>query len=330
MEIDQLWLALVGALVVAAVVWDLLATTLAVGLGRGRITDAVVRSIRWLSRRGDPTHRRLALAGVLGAAAVPAVWILLLWLGFSLTFLADDDAVVVASTQEPASTLGRIAFAAGGLAGAGASLVAGTATWELVNNLAAIVGLALVTLGLTYIFQVVTSVKNERATASNVTALGPSPSEAVAAALAAPGLGTLPLQLAAIAERISDAAQGHLTLPMIQLFHGEEADSNVGLNLARFDEIVTLLAHAVPEDHTPTVWAGRQAVDGFLSTQDLVRRDVGEVPPLPSLAPLRAVRDDVVDDATFAARCEQEAERRARLHTFVRSELWTWDDVLGR
>lgn len=327
MEIDNLWLALVGAVIIGVVLFDVVTTTVGVGVGRGPLSDGVARITRRLSHVGRPSHRRLQVAGVLGAAAVPAVWVLLTWLGFALMFLADDDAVLVAASQEPAAGIGRMAYAVGSLAGAGATLVAGTETWELVNNLAAIVGLVLMTLGLTYLFQVITSVKDERSMATRMTALGSSPSEAVAAALPAPDLGTLPSQLTSIASNLSDAAQGHLALPMLELFHTRDRGNAVPVGLATYDDILTLLEHALPEVHAPVVRTGRRAVADFLSTLTLVE-DADTVPPLPSLAPLRAVSDDVVDDDTFAQRCRGDEDRRRRLLSYLQAERWSWDDVV--
>lgn len=328
LEIDHLWMALVGVAVLAFVLADVVTTTLAVGAGRGPLSDLVARATKRVSRVGGANHRTLQVSGVLGAAAVPVVWVALTWLAFAIMFLADDDAVVVASSQAPAAALGRIAYAAGGLAGAGASLVAGTETWELVNNVAAIVGLGLVTLGLTYLFQVVTSVKSERAMASRIAALGSSPVEAVAAAHRCGDLGTLPSQLLSIASELASAAQGHLALPLLELFHSPDRDSAASVNLARFDEMLSIIAHALPDEHVPLVRSGRVAVDDFIGTIGL-RREHAPAPPVPSLAPLRAVGADVVDDDTFRRRFAAESERRSRLRTYVESELWTWEDVAG-
>lgn len=326
MEIDHLWLALLGAAVIAVALFDLVVTTLSVAAGQGPLARVVAGGVSGLARAGTLGHRQLRRLGIVGAISMPVVWVALTWTGFALMFLADDDAVLVAASQEPAAALGRIAYAAGGLAGAGASLVAGTETWELVNNIAAIVGLAIMTLGLTYLFQVVTSVKSERSTSSMIDALGRSPAEAVAVALRAPGMGTFPQQLTDIAAGISSTAQGHLALPMLRFFHSAEPDTAVPVNLARYDDILLILDHALPDGHAPTVRAGRHAVEAFLATLRLPEPD-GAIPPVPDLAPLRAVRDDVVDDATFAERCRDDASRRARLLAYVASERWSWDDV---
>lgn len=328
LEIDHLWLVLLGVVVLVVVLVDVITTTLAVGAGRGPLSDLVAQTTKRLSHLGRASHRRLQVAGVLGAVAVPVLWVVLTWVAFTLMFLADDDAVLVAASGAPAAALGRLAYAAGSLSGSGASLVAGTETWELVNNVAAIVGLALMTLGLTYLFQVVTSVKSERAIASRIAALGASPAEAVAAALRDGDLGALPGQLLTIAGDLASVAQGHLALPMLELFHSTDRDSSASVNVARFDEMLSIIRHISPDEHLPTVRSGRKAVDDFLRTITITRDDAG-TPPLPSLAPLRSTGAEVIDDEAFAQRMAEGSERRARLRAYVEAERWTWDDVAG-
>lgn len=327
MEIDTPVLALIGAAVVVAAVIDLVWTTLAVGAGRGPLANRVAEGVYHVGRSGSPSHRRLEVLGVVVAVAVPATWVLLAWCGFALMFLADDDAVLVAASQGPVGALGRIAYAAGSLAGAGASLAAGTETWVLVNNVAAITGLTLVTLSMTYLFQVVTAVAGQRAGMSQIAALGSDPVDAVRRALSAPGLGTLPLQLVSVADAVSLTAQRHLALPMLQFFHSGDHASSVALNLARLDEILTILEHGTAHRLQPTIAAGHGAVEGFLGTLRLSGDDP-DPPPPPSLARLREVTDDVVDDAVFAERVAEARGRRARLHAFVVQEGWEWQDVV--
>lgn len=328
MEIDTPLLALLGAAVVVTTVVDLIWTTLAVGAGRGPVANRVAEGIHRLGRVGEPSHRRLKVLGVLVSAAVPASWVLLAWAGFALMFLSDDDAVLVAASQAPAGAIGRIAYAAGSLAGAGAALVGGTETWVLVNNVSALTGLTLVTLSMTYLFQVVTAVSGERSTMSQISALGPEPTEAVRRALATEGLGTLPLQLITVADAVSLAAQRHLALPMLQFFHSDDRSTSVALNLARFDEIITILEHGAALPLAPVVAAGRGAIDGFLDTVRVPTEQL-EAPPPPDLSPLRRVSSAVVDDAAFAERVDRDRERRARLHAYLRQERWEWRDVIA-
>lgn len=222
--------------------------------------------------------------------------------------------------------LGKVAYAAGGLAGAGASLVAGSEPWQLLNNVSALVGLALFTLGLAYVIQVVNGVARERTVASQIAALGDNAVDAVAAAATASGLGTFPIQLASIASELSRVAHDHLTLPLLQFFHSPRATSSIAVNLARFDDILSVLEHGGVGQHQSVVRSGRDAVDSFLHTID-VRGGTSAVPPAPTLDALRDAVSYTPGDTVFAERLTELSGRRARLHAFVVQEGWQWRDV---
>lgn len=288
MEIDTPVLAAVGVAVVILALADLVWTAIAVGQRRGPVSDAVARSVAALSRTGNAGHRRRRVFGVVIAVAIPAVWLLLLWIGFALMFLSDDDAVLVSASQQPVGALGRIAYAAGGLAGAGAGLVAGTETWQLVNNVAALSGLALVTLSLSYLMQVISAVVNERSTMSQIAGLVETSGDATAEH------GTLALQLVLIGQGVSTAAQRHLAFPMLQYFHSASPSSAAAVNLARYDVMLDQYERNRSGDD-PTLRAGRAAITDFLET---LRLDGPE-----------------------------HMDRQERLEAFLREEDWTWQDV---
>ena len=288
MEIDAPALAAAGLAVVGATFADLVWTAIAVGQRRGPVSDAVARSVSSLGKLGRAGHRRRRVVGVVTAVAVPVVWLGLLWAGFALMFLSDDDAVLVSASHQPVGALGRVAYAAGGLAGAGAGLIAGTETWQLVNNVAALSGLALVTLSLTYLMQVISAVVSERSIMSTIAALAGGGGDAAAEG------GTMPLQLVLIGQGISTAAHRHLAFPMLQYFHSSSASSSAGVNLARYDLLLDRHERCTSGDDA-TVMAGRAAIADFLGT-------------------LRLDASGTMD-------------RRERLQVFLRQEGWTWDDV---
>ena len=291
MEIDTPGLAAVGLLLVVVTFLDLLWTAIAVGQRRGPVSDGVARSVSSIGKLGRAGHRRRRVVGVLTAVAVPVAWLALLWAGFALMFLSDDDAVLVSASQQPVGALGRVAYAAGGLAGAGAGLIAGTETWQLVNNVAALSGLALVTLSLTYLMQVISAVVNERSIMSQIAALAGGGDEPAAQG------DTLALQLVLIGQGISTAAHRHLAFPMLQYFHSSSAGSSAGVNLARYELLLDRHERRASGDDA-TLRAGRAAISEFLGT-------------------LRLDASDTMD-------------RRERLHVFLRQEGWTWDAVTGR
>ncbi len=326
MEIDTPWMVALGAAVVVLTLVDLSWTVVAAAGGRGPLSNVVARSLWRLATIGRPSHRRLQLAGYQVAVGLPILWVALAWAGFATMFLADDDAVVNAATQQPGPALARVAYAAGAMAGAGAGFTAGTATWQLVNNVAALVGLAIFTLAVTYLIQLVTAVSRERAMCARIAGLGGSPVEAVAIAARSPGLGHLPDHVASITATLSQIGRDHLTLPMIQFFHVGDRDADTGRNIAFFDEVLTILDHGLATDHSTLVRPARQAVDQFFGTLELPTIS-DEPPPPPDLSPLRRLTDDAVDDAAFHAAVGRLQERRTALRSFLEREGWTWSDV---
>lgn len=124
-------------------------------------------------RAGRHGVRELFGYGIL--VGIVLSWVGTLWLGLTLAFLSDPNAVVDASTQQPASSIARAGYAMGALAGAGASYVAGNGWWVLLNNAGAVLGLGAVTLTLTYLFQVVSATSHKRALALQILCRGLTP-----------------------------------------------------------------------------------------------------------------------------------------------------------
>lgn len=179
---DRPWLAAVGVLIVIVVLVDLVWTTIAVSGGRGPLTNVLAKTV-WKSVSGR-SHRVLQLAGVSILVGLLLTWLALLWAGWSVVFFADTRSVVDAATQTPADPVAKIAYAAGALAGAGAGFTASAGGWQLANNVAALCGLALFTLAISYLVQVVSATTQKRAAAMHIAGLGEGPAQIVA-----PGLG---------------------------------------------------------------------------------------------------------------------------------------------
>lgn len=292
---DLPWLLAVGVAVVLAALIDLLLTTVRVGDRRGPITAVIAHTVWRAVMLGRASHQRRSLAGVAATVAVLAAWVVLPLVGFTCMFLSEVDAVIDSSSGTPTSALGRLAYATGGLAGAGASLVAGSAGWQLVNNVAALVGLTVAALAVTFVLQVVTTVTQERAMAGGVAALGTTPADAVTAGLRS-DVETFRSELTAIASQVSLSAESHLAFPMIEYFHSADAATAVPIAVARYDEILALLDQRAPDEHETTVRVGRAAVDRFLHTSSLVTDHV---------------------------------DRRSRLRALVQHAGWSWAHVEG-
>lgn len=150
----SVWSFVAGVALVGVAFVDLVWTTIAVSHGRGPLTNAVGYGIWRLAVRTG-RHRVLQWTGYLVVLLVPLLWIALVWAGFVLMFLSEPGSVQQASPPyADASRVATLAYVTVGLAGAGAGFVAGGPLWQLLNNISALVGLALFTFVLTYLFQV--------------------------------------------------------------------------------------------------------------------------------------------------------------------------------
>jgi hypothetical protein len=83
-------LVVAGALVVAAVGWDI-ALTLLHPAARGPLGDRVNRAAWRLVRATSRTRRTLSYAGPLAIAANMVMWIVGLWLGFTIVYASEYD-----------------------------------------------------------------------------------------------------------------------------------------------------------------------------------------------------------------------------------------------
>lgn len=325
------FLLALGVLLIAVAMWDALVTTLAVSNSAGPLSGRLTHTLWSVGLRlgGDRTLQALGLALTL---VVLAMWLTLLWTGWTLVFSADPGAVVVTATGEPVGFWDRAYFAGYTLFTLGnGDLRADGAVWKLVTVLALLNGLGLATLGITYLVPVATAASERRRLAATIAALGDRPDDILTRAWNGSNFGFLPQHLVGLGSEIDLLAQRHLTYPVLHFFHSRDPHAAAGVTIARIDEALTLLRAAV--DDTASV--ERSAVDPlrtslthFLDTLRSAFIDPSpDAPPMPSLHALRAAGIPVVDDATFTARVQELEERRRVLLGFLSNDGWTWEDV---
>lgn len=311
-------LVALGALVLLLIVADLLWTTLAPAAGGGPLTTWIGRAA-WRAATRRPRHRRLQLIGYGILLAVLATWVGGTWLGWALVFHGSTGAVVDAASGEPASSIGRVAFAAGGITGAGAGYTAGSGAWQLANNMAALLGLAEFTLAITYLFQVVTATAHKRAVAQAITGLGDSPWAMVAAGRGDASLGAVGQQLSNLTVDLALVARQHRSLPVLHYLHAPVGGAAVEVAIARLDEAMAI-ARCCDVSVGLTQPLRRIIVDYLDSVP--VRVDAAAPPP-PDI-PVAEVAGCVGEAV------ENDGPHRARLHGLVVQNAWEWIDVDGR
>lgn len=329
------WMLALGIALTLVVVYDVITTTVSVDSRSGPLTRAVNRGI-WalvhvVARKDDSPLVRAA--GPLSVALAVFVWLLALWVGWSLIFSADVDAVVSATTGKPADWMGRWLFAGYTAYTLGFGNYLPTGPWEIVSVVALINGFSLATLSITYLVPIVSAATDRRKIAGLISTVGTTSEELAENLRDADGFGALDQLLVQLTPEILLTGERHLAYPVLHHFHGRDRRSAFAPAIVALDDAVTLIdAGAVgPRPNQVAVRMWRQAVDSLIELVNIQhpRGDI-DVPPLPSLDALSRARVDHVAAAEFQARMGAQAERRRMLHRYVRSARWDWPDTVAQ
>lgn len=329
--------ALAGIAVVVVTAHDLLRTVLTVD-GGGPVTGRLA-SLAWqlavrLHAR-DARHDRLAAMGPALAVATLLCWLGGLWLGWTLIFCADPQAVVTAKDGVPASFAERIYFVGYTLTTLGlGDYRPDTTTWRMATVLAAASGLMLFTMAITYIVPIVTASATLRQLATYLDGLGDDGPDIVVRSWEHDrGFDALRTHLNAVMPLVATARQLYLAYPILHYFHSTDVRAALPVRLATLDEAVTILAHGVaPGARLPVQVIGplRAQLNGFLSTLHAQWIEPAwPAPAAPSLAPCRAAGIPTASDADFEDALYERTGHRARLRGLVQSDGWTWEAVAG-
>ena len=324
-----LYLAL-GLIVLVAVIVDILWTTLWVDGGSGplsgRLTTGTWRGLRKAS--GDDS-RVLSVAGPLILALTLAMWVALLWLGWTLLFAADRAALLSTHTGEPADWSGRFYYVAYTMFTNGNGDYTPTESgWEIASSFTTATGMAFVTLGVSYVLTVLGAVSEKRSFASDVTGLGERSEAFVQTGWNGDDFDGLDLPLDSISTQLSLLADQHKAYPILHYYHSERADRASALAVPILDEAMTLMRHGVADDDRlePTQVADvRASTQSYLDTlESAFIEPADEPPPPPDLDRLRDSDVPTTDEEAFDEAVSDLDERRRKLLGIVRADAWQW------
>ena len=251
------WLYLTfGIVTLVVVVVDIIWTTLWVDGGSGplsgRLTTGVWRLLRTVAGSGS---RTLGLAGPLILALTLAMWIALLWGGWTLTFAGGDEALVSTHTGEPADWSGHLYYVAYTMFTNGnGDYTPTSSTWELASSLTTASGMAFVTLGVSYVLTVLGAVSTKRSFASDVTGIGEDSEAFVRRSWNGEEFEGLEFPVESMATQLSQLAEQHKAYPILHYYHSEQGDRASAMAVPIFDEALMLFQHGVaPADRPDSV-----------------------------------------------------------------------------
>jgi hypothetical protein len=333
-------LGLIGIIVLIVTIYDILWTTLRLTSG-GPITSRVTNSLwkaalrvtrsRLIRPHPIRSHKALATLGFFIVLFTVALWILLIWTGWTLVLELSPRAVLYAATGRPADLGERIYFIGSTLVTLGNNEYRpGGPGWRIVTLIAAANGFSMFTLIVTYLLPIVNAELERRRLAVHITALGRTPQEILLRAWNGSDFGMLPDHLVALTQPMMGVGQGHLAYPVLHCVHSSTRETALAPSVAVLDEAITLFAGVCPEQRPDkgAFYPLRQAIAEFLSTlAEAHLEPTGEAPPSPPLEPLRKAGIVTVKDEEFRLALDSLVSRRRLLLGLVEEEGWRWEDV---
>ncbi len=331
------FLGTLGAVVLLVSLVDMAWTTVAVSVGGGPVTSRLAHG-HWLlwraaARRADHPHRVLRVAGIIVVVSMLLTWVSAVWLGWSLVFNSAPSAVRDATTQASAGALERVYFAGYTMLTLGnGGLVPGPGIWQILTVVASFTGLAVVTMGITYLVPIVSAVVQGRTLALHITALGTDPYDILTSTWRQDGWESLTRGLETLTPELMMLGQRHLAYPVLHYFHNTDERAAPAVAVATLDEALSLLEFGVAEDARPDRVSIRLARNGIGSLLGALRSAFmtpADEPPAPlSLEPLRDAGVPTVAAAEFHEACRQAADHRREVRGLVEDAGWSWDRVV--
>lgn len=319
-----------GVVFLFGTVIDLLWTTLWVEGGAGPLTSRLMawtwRSLRWI---GTQNSRLLSLSGPLIFVLSLAVWIVLLWSGWTLIFAGAESAFTDTLNRGPVSWSDRVYFTGYTIFTLGiGDFAPQEGIWQLITILAAGSGLLFVTLSVTYTLSVLDAVTQKRAFANNVSGFGTNGEEIVQTAWNGEEFQELDLLLDSFVTQLTLLTENHNAYPVLHYFHSAQPDQAPAVEIAVLDEALTLIRFGVPERNRPNeivIRNARKSIENYLETlHEAFVDSADDPPPSPDLCALSTAGIPTVSDEEFETSLDEMEKRRRILLGFVRSDSREW------
>ena len=329
----QWGLGILGAVIVLLVLGDVVKTTLSVkgsGLGSGWLASTTWSVVLWWHRRW-PSHAALSYVGTATLLLIIGFWTVALWLGWTLFFMLDSNAVTVSSSGEPAGFLERAYFVGYTLITLGnGEYQPQVGFWQIMTLLAAALGFFVITLAITFLLSVLPAVVGKRQLASYLASLGSAPADIVLNAWDGDDCEALTQHLSTLNEALGKVAQQHLAFPILHYFHSGDRRTALPLRVAALDEALGYLLYGLDgcRSTARSLHPLRESVGSLLETlqHGFIGGDEDTPPPTP-LEPLIEGGLETKPPADYHHALNEKTERRQLLHSHVVMDGWEWSDV---
>lgn len=276
-------------------------------------------------------HKLLSLAGPIILATTVVMWIFFIWLGWTLIFYSNESSLYIPNDpavmgfEDVSWYVSYTMFTVGN-----GDFLPSEGLWQIMSGLVAFTGMAMVTLSITYILQVISAVNNKRAFSSEVTGIGKTPEAFVIKQWTGENFGAIELQLSSLSSQLAKLNEQHLSFPILHYYHAARVEKSMDVAVAILDDALNIIKLGMDQKNSPPetiVSSARQSVDSFLTTIHMAFiKPAKDSPRIPELKRVKNQGVPVVEDSEFERKIEKEEKRRKLLLGLINNGSWRWPE----
>ncbi len=335
MDFISLIFILFGTAILILAVIDIFLTV--IHLGGGGILSKPLSEFIWkifvLFANRNPESPSLKFAGSIMLVSLFFFWLGLIWVGFSLIFLSDENSVIDSLTGVNANAVGKIYFVGYTLTSLGnGDLKSGSDVWRIVANMMGMGSLFFISLGISYLIPVLQAVIAQRTLATYIYQLGHTPEAIILNGWNGKDFSVLYQRFSTLETMILKLSEQHLAYPILSYFHAEKRDYAVPLSLVKLDEALTIREiYKLGEEGDSFYWeALRRSLNNYLTKMKGNYIKSADEPPPFQDGRIRAHWDGSgISEHSRQEKLNDLKERRCLLLGLIQKDLWQWVDVTG-
>lgn len=314
---------------------DLIWTTLWIDGGAGPLSTRVARltwkSIEKLTRKKNTI---LTLVGPIILVATLFSWVFFMWLGITLFYSGDPGSIVDTWTGGSIQWYERVYFTGYTIFTLGiGDYSPAPGFWQVTTAVTSGVGIMFLTLGASYVINVVGAVVQKRSFARSITGLGMSSEEILRSAWNGTDFHQLDLVLMDAASGISKLTQQHQAYPLLHYYHSKTPEEASAVGVAILDDLLSLLYFGLKDKESVNVilvQETRSSIETYLDTLTSAYVHPSKIEPKrPDILKLDDTGIPFVTEEAFLRDLKTIATRRQKLLGAVSSDNHEWPEYKG-
>lgn len=313
---------------------DLMWTTLWVDGGAGWLTNKLTTAV-WKIIKALDNRYIYNITGPLIMILTLFHWVLLLWIGVTIFFAGNPEALINTSTNEVISEWELFYYSGFTLFTLGiGDYTAQTLFFKIATALVSGLGMLLLTFGASYIISVISAVVEKRSFAGSVMGLGENSIELLKNAWNGKDFYQLDLILTDLNSKITQLTQQTQAFPLLQYYHNEDQEKASAVAIGVLDEVLTLLQYGLKDQsiiNLTLVKATQSSIATYLNTV-IARygkqvKKVTDIPPPLDLTALKELNIPLVSQKKYSENIKKIEKRRNQISTIITIDHHKWPNT---